>query len=245
MIPNLKKHYGTYSNTGGRVAVVFRKIPNDEQNCILIDIDSLPEFYQDTIQQALNSKDALDTNDFHIVLNARTFPDGSNALTALHQRGFLKKHPIANITMLPVHGQEVALEIINASIDNRMIEVDADVSEINDITPVDNKAIAQGLLIQADMLLKESELKREEAYQLCPELKPIAKPKKEKTPEEIEAAIARTKANRLEGDRRRAAKAKEAKKDAEISAKAKAKIKRDNIRYKAGVHPIVTESDVD
>jgi len=89
-IENLKKHSGQLANTGVRVAVVFRKLPNDEQNCLIVETERLPDSYHDYVIQCLNSKEAMETNDFYEVLNRRTFPDGTNCLTSLHQRGFLR-----------------------------------------------------------------------------------------------------------------------------------------------------------
>src|ERR1017187_6974528 len=118
-IENLRKHVGQLANTGVRVAVVFRKLPNDETNCLIVETERLPDSYHDYIQQTLNGKEAAETNDFYEILNRRTFPDGLNCLTALHQRGFLRKEPVTNITMLPLPGQAVPLALINATIDKK------------------------------------------------------------------------------------------------------------------------------
>ena len=116
-IENLKKHSGQLANTGVRVAVIFRKLPNDETNCLIVETERLPDGYHDYVIQCLNSKEASETNDFYEVLHRRTFHDGLNCLTALHQKGFLRKEPVSNITMLPLPNQPVPLALINATID--------------------------------------------------------------------------------------------------------------------------------
>ena len=121
-VEGLKKHAGTLNNTGVRVAVVFRKLPNDDSNCLVVETERLPDSYHDYIIQCLNSKEALETNEFYEILNRRTFPDGLNCLTALHQRGFLRKVPVSNVTMFPLPGQPVPLELINATIDKKVDE---------------------------------------------------------------------------------------------------------------------------
>jgi hypothetical protein len=91
-IEGLKKHTGQLANTGVRVAVVFRKLPNDENSCLIVETERLPDAMHDYVIQTLNSKEAFETNDFYEVLNRRTFPDGTNCLTSLHQRGFQRNN---------------------------------------------------------------------------------------------------------------------------------------------------------
>ena len=246
-IENLKKHSGQLSNTGVRVAVVFRKLPNDSTHCLLVETERLPDSYHDYVIQCLNSKEASETNDFYEVLNRRTFPDGTNCLTSLHQRGFLRKEPISNVTMLPLPGQAVPLELINATIDKK---VDEYVAKQKGQTPVelppipdkagekasavmqDPSAIAKGLILQAELLEQDAAKKREEAYELVPELKPgRGRPA---LPDEIKAEkLEERKAKRKERDQRKAAEAKVEKKEADIDAKVAAKLKRDAARTPA------------
>lgn len=218
-IEGLKKHAGQLNNTGVRVAVVFRKLPNDESSCLIVETERLPDSYHDTIIQYLNSKEAAETNDFYEVLNRRVFPDGLNCLTALHQRAFLRKEPISNVTMMPLPGQAVPLALINATIDQKLDEYIASQSRVTqppvEEPPVDPVVLAKGLILQAELLEKDAEEKRREAYELAPELRPgRGRPP---TPEELrEAKMEDRKNKRRERDRLRAAEARVEKKEAEI-----------------------------
>jgi hypothetical protein len=179
-IENLKKHSGTLVNTGVRVAVVFRKLPTDDNHCLIVETERLPDSYHDYLIQCLNSKESAETNDFYEILNRRSFPDGSNCLSALHQRGFLRKEPVANVTMLPLPGHAVPLALINATIDNKLAEYNAKqkgvstptVAETVAAVMADPTAVAKGLIIQAELLEKDAAAKREEAYALDPETRP-------------------------------------------------------------------------
>ncbi len=236
-IENLKKHAGQLSNTGVRVAVVFRKLPNDENNCLIVETERLPDSYHDYLIQCLNSREASETNEFYEVLNRRTFPDGTNCLTSLHQRGFLRKEPVTNITMLPLPGQAVPLALINATIDKKVDEyvrkqaanaaptVDAIVASVMQ----DPTALAKGLILQAELLEKDAAAKREEAYALDPESRPgRGRPS---LPEDLKAEkLEERKTKRRERDQRKAQEAKVEKVEAVIDAKVAAKIKRDSIR---------------
>ena len=238
-IEGLKKHAGQLSNTGVRVAVVFRKLPNDETNCLIVETERLPDSYHDYVIQCLNSREAFETNEFYEVLNRRTFPDGMNCLTALHQRGYLRKEPVTNVTMLPLPNQPVPLALINATIDKKVDEYIA--KQKSDTAPPvpaattvappvgDVSAIAKGLLLQADLLEADATAKREEAYALAPELKPgRGRPP---TPEElVDQKMEERKAKRRERDQRKAAEAKVEKKEAALDAKVAAKLKRDAAR---------------
>lgn len=245
MIEGLKKHAGQLANTGVRVAVVFRKLPNDETSCLIVETERLPDSYHDYVIQLLNSKEASETNEFYEVLNRRTFPDGLNCLTALHQRAMLRKEPVSNVVMLPLPGRQVPLALINATIDKKMDQYMADqkattVDPIKDVVDSakkaqkpeaesDRTAIAKGLIMQAELLEKDAETKREEAYSLAPELKPgrgrPADPEEIKAQKEEEKKIARR-----ERDRNKAAERRETKKAEALKAKINAKIARDEAR---------------
>lgn len=241
-IENLKKHAGVLKNTGVRVAVVFRKLPNDDKNCLIVETERLPDSYHDYVIQTLNSKEAAETNEFYEVLNRRTFPDGTNCLTSLHQRGFLRREPVTNVTMMPLPGQAVPLELINATIDNKVAEYKARQAEQTSSDSVadtvaaareamanDPTAVAKSLIAQAELLEADAEAKREQAYALDPDSRPgRGRPT---LPEDIKAQkLEEQKIKRRERDQRKAAESKVEKKESAIDAKVQAKLDRDAAR---------------
>jgi hypothetical protein len=251
-IEGLKKHAGQLGNTGVRVAVVFRKLPNDNKNCLIVETERLPDSYHDYIIQCLNSKEAKETNDFYEVLNRRTFPDGLNCLTALHQKGFLRKEPVTNVTMLPLPGQAVPLALINATIDKTIDQyMNAQKEALLPPVPEDTrtpaekkaaaellaaemqdpKAPAKALIAQAELLEKDAAAKREEAYALDPDLKP-GRGRPPTPEEEKDQKNEERKTKRRERDRLRAAESKVEQAEAIIDAKVSAKLKRDALRAK-------------
>lgn len=238
-LEGLKKHTGQLSNTGVRVAVVFRKLPTDEKHCLIVETERLPDSYHDYVIQCLNSREASETNDFFEILNRRTFPDGLNCLTALHQKGFLRKEPVSNVTMLPLPGQAVPLALINATIDKKVDEYMRNQQSTTApvTTPIETPgapvgdvvAMAKGLILQAELLEQDAAAKREEAYSLVPDLKPgRGRPP---TPEELKAQKAEErKIKRRERDQRKAAESRVEKAEAALDAKVAAKIMRDAAR---------------
>lgn len=233
-VENLKKHAGQLANTGVRVAVVFRKLPTDDTQCLIVETERLPDSYHDYMIQTLNSREAAETNDFYEVLNRRTFPDGTNCLTSLHQRGFLRKEPVANVNMLPLPGQKVPLALINATIDKKVDQYMANESSKKTVAEpavvnADPVAIAKGLIAQAELLEADAAAKREEAYALDPDSRPgRGRPA---LPEDVKAQkLEEQKAKRKERDQRKAAEAKVTKKTDALDAKVAAKLERDAAR---------------
>lgn len=269
MIDGLKKHIGQVKNTGSRIIVVFRKIPADDKSCLVIETDRLPDEYKDYVFQVLNSKDALETNEFYELLNRRNFQDGTNCLSTLHQRGYIRKELISNVLMLPLVGKTIPLELINASIDGKMDEYRTKIEEEKikapevvkeEISREGQLAVAKGILARADGLeaqaadlLKEAAKIREEAYRIAPSFFPKrGSPKKEETSTLTLVEVDK----RKEKDKQRVKPKKElvknelAKQEDIIASKVKAKIKRDINRARkielanaALVEGVVTETE--
>lgn len=228
-IEGLKKHIGILNNTGVSVVVVFRKIPTDERYCLLIELERLPDSYHDDILVALNTRESLDTADFYEVLNRRTFPDGTNCLLALHQRGFLRKEPIDNVSMTPLPSQKVSLSMINQAIDGKFDELKNNARDTEaDSAAGDPMVLAKGLLREAEELVAKAEEKRLEAYRLAPALTPTRG--KSDTSEEIKRLKhEERKMKRSERDKKRLAESKE------LIAQADQQLIEDKIRQKLGV----------
>ena len=240
----MKKHTGVLNNTGVRVLVVFRKLPDDEEHCLVVETDRLPDMYHDAILSMANSSEAAKTNDFYEVLNRRTFPDGTNALQTLHYKNFLRKVPISNVTLLPFPGHKLPLELLNSQLDGTLEEYNKKVNEETnapETKSTDNEVldendpttIAKGLIIQAELLESEAALKRKEAYKLDPSLKPKTttstgtKKKRGRpplSPEEKAIRAEQRKQKRRERDRAKALAEKEAKKAEKIEAALQEKI---------------------
>ena len=229
-ISQLRKHYGYLNNTGTRIIVVFRELPTDPKHALVVSLDSLPDAWRDEVLNAVNSQAGQATVDFYTALQNRNFSDGSNALTGLHQRGYLKKVPIEQVTMTPLTGQKVPLSLINASINKTLDtyvadEVAATPAEI--AVTIDPVVLAEGLLTEAKMLEVQAEAKRNEAYALAPSLKP-GRGRPAQLDEDDKARIAlERKEKRKARDQANVIKAKEEKKIQDAKDRLDKKILRD------------------
>jgi len=202
------KHVGR-NRHGQRLVVVFREIPDDETNCLVVHTDSLREMYHDQLIREVNSREAQDTVDLYKVLERRHFGDGQQMLNALHNQGLLQKYPVSEIEMQPMPNRVVNLAIVNEQIKTGKIVSESgkapDVAatktdptgagvsvdtEANLVKPVavapvvvgneaDTEALAEGKLLQARLMEEDAKKMREEAYALNPSLKKGGRPKKE------------------------------------------------------------------
>lgn len=171
MSQKLTRHVGRTNNTGVRVIVVFRTIPNDEDYCLVVEADHLPDMYADNMNTIVHSTEAQSTVELSEVLHRRTFSDGSPVLQTLHERGFLKKMPVSQIEMLPMPGAAVQLSIINAEIGGAKPAVVENTTEVVQ-EPQDPKEAAKFKLARANELRIEADVLAEQAYILDPSLRP-------------------------------------------------------------------------
>ena len=180
---NIVRHVGKLKNTGVKCVVVFRKIegrteeniPEDREHAIIVETDTLSDMYQDNLRKVVESPEAQQTHDLYTVLNRRTFSDGGNMLTTLHNKGLLRKVPTDLVVLHPLPNQLLMLREANNAIDG--VDVYNPLPKSVTETPVQTEteqktSVAHGLLAQAALLEEDARKKREEAYALDPSLKP-------------------------------------------------------------------------
>lgn len=193
------KHVGQIVNTQRRCVVMFRELPNEPTNCLIVDTDSLPDWMHDDVINAVNSPGAQASANFYEYAQRTMFADGSNMLQALHKRGLLVKQPTNNIKMVPNATVAIRLDELNAIIAEQnggkaVVEPPKDPlalgvagKQVNTGTAaapantgvIDDQQIAQGMLSQAQQFEAEAKRLREEAAALAPALvKSKARPKK-------------------------------------------------------------------
>lgn len=172
------KHVGKVLNTGRRCIVVFREIPGEEDHCLVVDTDSLPDRYHDNLMEGVESITAQEANNFYEYAQRQMFSDGTNMLTTLHTHGWLKKQPDWNIAMTPNPNMEIKLTDLNRMIREQQGQKPIVKDEIKkeQVKPDPNfdekKFKAKDLLAQAQLLSEDVERLTKEAYTLDPSLKP-------------------------------------------------------------------------
>lgn len=185
---DMMKHVGVYGEKP--CIVVFRELPDDEQNALVILSDSLEGQFHDDIMSVVDSAEAQESNNISEVFFRRRLTDGENMLEALHTRQKLVKAPVNMVNLTPLPNQSVSLEEVNRELrqieneSNPPLKTESDVARIETGAPVvedgsDPEAVANNLLSQATLLeedakalIEDAEAKRKQAFDLAPDLRP-------------------------------------------------------------------------
>lgn len=192
------KHVGQLINTQRRVVVVFREVPDEPQNCLVVDTDALPDWMHDDVINAVESPSAQAAANFYEYAQRSVFTDGSNMLQTMHNRGLLMKVATDNVMMLPNSEVKIRLDELNTIIREQSPEANEikapedqvqmagkDTTEAATAAPAtstepevqDETSIAKTLLAQAKTFEAEAKNLKEQAYEMAPQLKPGRKKK--------------------------------------------------------------------
>ena len=183
---DIMKHVGSYGEKP--CVVVFREVPNEPENCLIVESASLEDSKHDDLMNMVASLEAQESNNVSEVLSRRQFSDGTNMLNDLHFSKKLIKVPVDMVFLTPTPSQKISLQEVNAEINkletgsNPPLNVDVDPETLQTPNPVEvtgDASAAEGLLVQAEMieqdakqLMEDAENKKAEAYKLDPSLKP-------------------------------------------------------------------------
>lgn len=111
---DIVKHVGQYGQK--KCVVVFREVPNETDNCLIVLSDSLEGRMHDELMAVVEGPEAQSAKDLADVLNRRQFSDGSNMLTSLHYAKRLTKVGTDMVDLTPLPGQRVSLSELNSEI---------------------------------------------------------------------------------------------------------------------------------
>lgn len=188
MPTNNLKHVGNLVNTQRRCIVVFREVPDDIDNCLVVDTDALPDWMHDDVIKAVESPAAQAAGEFYEYAQRTVFTDGTPMLQKLHTGGLLQKQPTKNVAMTPNRETSIVLAELNKIIREQNGGKSTTVTDVPSKTSAEAPAsqqssteenlgltdsdIAQQMLTQATQFDNEATRLREEAYEMAPELKP-------------------------------------------------------------------------
>ena len=175
---NLVKHVGYVENLGTRCVVVFREVPGEPNNCLVVGSDSLHDMYHEGLMKLVESDEGQQSSEIGELMSRRYFADGKNMLEYLHVNKLLQKLPAEKIILSPNKSTNIKLSEINKLV-REQSSTKATTTEI-----VEEPAIAQDnanqMLARAEMLDKqiadlqaESSRLRDEAYSINPSLRPV------------------------------------------------------------------------
>jgi hypothetical protein len=184
------KHVGKMKNNSARIAVVFKTVPDEPNNALVVGTHGLPDSYHDALMSIIESPAGQQANELADVLSARRFPDGEVMLTWLHTRGHIKKVPTNLVLMTPNSQTQIPLDEINAEIDKLKVKPKNESKKSEEIVIgeeiivdtittrplVEEKPVtATDLRSMADKLFKEAQALRKKADEIEPPVKKAAK----------------------------------------------------------------------
>jgi hypothetical protein len=105
------KHVGKHGDR--KVCILFRQVPGEDHMCLVIYPDTLHAHWQDSIQKALESDVAQQSEELADALHRTFLPDGRPILETLHQERMIKKLRTADIIVTPTADAKIRLDELN------------------------------------------------------------------------------------------------------------------------------------
>ena len=86
------KHIGELADESkAKVVIVYRTVPDEPNNCLVVGTKFLPDMYHNALMRAVESDGGQDAKELGEFLGRQTFPDGTNMLAVLHSDNYIKK----------------------------------------------------------------------------------------------------------------------------------------------------------
>ena len=184
------KHVGRIKNNQKKCCVVYRVLPGDPNNCLIVMTQSLDAAEHDALINLVDSSTAQQSEELGVAMARAQLPDGRNMLAGFHTTGKLLKVATDQVEMTPNNTTTVQLDVLNNAIaEQKGVTVNdlaikntqgETVPEITD-APVDattaytstpdvltDADLAAQYRSQADSMFKEAKRLREQAEELAP-----------------------------------------------------------------------------
>jgi hypothetical protein len=165
-MPRFIKHVGQTIDTNKKCVVVFRTLPDDATNCLIVETESLPPDYHDYLIKAVESATAQTEMEFYTFASRSTFMDGTNMLQSLHKNGWMRKRRVDEIEMIPAQGVAINLKDLNSQISQ--VAINEAEQKTKTAGVLSDSDIANQMRSQAAFFKKEAERLLSEANALDP-----------------------------------------------------------------------------
>jgi len=91
------KHVGELVDGGSKVVIVYRTVPGEPDNCLVVGTKFLPDMYFTALMKAVEGDAGQDAEELADYLGRQTFPDGTNMLAMMHNDNYIKKFKTKDI----------------------------------------------------------------------------------------------------------------------------------------------------
>ena len=178
------KHLGTID--GKKVAVLFRTVPNEPTNALVVKHEELPEPLKSQFKKVLESNAGQNSLSLSDAANQFTVADGSKLLQALHKGKYLEKVVTKNVILTPNAKTMLPLDQLNNILDGaggakvesykapepvatmQLNPGAPTMPDLNDTGALSDTQVATDLRNQANSLMREAERMLSEAETLSP-----------------------------------------------------------------------------
>jgi hypothetical protein len=200
------KHVGRIAANKRKVVVAYRVVPDEPENCVVVQTENLSADEHDALIKAVESAAGQEAEEFAIAMARAYLPDGRNMLAAFHTTGKMRKVPQADVEMTPNGNTSVNLAELNKLIADQKgvtvgdlamrsspaaatTEQEGTVDPVAQYTETQQPTATDGIITdeqlaaqyrsQADAMFKEAKRLREQAEELAPTKKKTATKTKE------------------------------------------------------------------
>ena len=84
------KHIGELVDGGSKVVIMYRTVPGEPDNCLVVGVKFLPDMYHNALMKAVEGA-GQEADELADYLGRQTFPDGTNMLAMMHNDNYIKK----------------------------------------------------------------------------------------------------------------------------------------------------------
>jgi ABC-type amino acid transport substrate-binding protein len=205
------KHVGRIASNRRKVVVAYRVVPDEPENCVVVQTENLSADEHDALIKAVESAAGQEADEFAVAMARAYLPDGRNMLAGFHTTGKMRKVAQSEVEMTPNGNTVINLAELNKLIaDQKGVTVgdlamrsnpaeaapapEGKVDAVAQYTETQSQVAepaADGIITdeqlaaqyrsQADALFKEAKALREQAEELVP-----TKRKTKKTEESVQ-----------------------------------------------------------
>lgn len=167
---NNMKHVGKMTN-GQKLVVLYRTVPNEEENCLVVLTSMLSGLYHDRLMELVESDEGQQSNQLSDLLSRRFFSDGENILNSLHRKGLIKKVPTNTVLLTPNGRTAQPLDEVNSHLNTQSAKATSIIQQVekaaqSEQLPVINESKQDGDSVITRALLAQAESFEREAASL-------------------------------------------------------------------------------
>jgi hypothetical protein len=158
------KHVGKHGDR--KVCILFRQVPGEDHMCLVIYPEVLPAHWQDSIQKALESEVAQQSEELADALHRNFLPDGRAILATLHQERMIKKLRTSDIIVTPTNEAKIRLDELNKML-NEMKQGEAAIKKMAE-NDASRGMVAPEVKRKAEAEYKATQAKKSESAYIAP-----------------------------------------------------------------------------